>query len=234
MELLGGRDDLGAATLHGSSQVSRIRRGSSARSSRALDGHPARTSIQSSSTGSRRSQMKRAMSKENVMPPEDYASTSNHHKVYEPEPQVRRGGRRPPSKQEPAVVEEEEDEHSSCGSTSSEESGTSFGGDEEGGANDEEGGSSFAEEEEEEDSAKRSTQPQPRGLLSLMRDNETVELADLQSKKNRRVLHFLLYQHKLDIDMVQLQSDIDHDIAVNGLKKALQRPALPLYVEPAN
>jgi len=77
-------------------------------------------------------------------------------------------------------------------------------------------------------------QPQRSGLLTLMRENQTVQLSDMQEKKNRRVLHYLLYQHKLNIDMVQMQIDIDHDIATNGIEQALSRPMLPLYVEPAN
>ena len=67
-----------------------------------------------------------------------------------------------------------------------------------------------------------------------MREEKTVQLLDLQDQKNRRLLHFLLYQHKLGVDMAQLQADIHDDIATNGVEQALSRPPLPLFVEPAN
>jgi hypothetical protein len=42
-----------------------------------------------------------------------------------------------------------------------------------------------------------------------------------------------MYQHTLGIDLTELHASVDHDIAINGAA-ALSRPALPLYVEPAN
>lgn len=250
MELRGGRDDLGAATLHGNS-VSRIRGGS--KSSRTLDSHLGTSSTSghnkassSSSTSAkqqpqsgnpRRSLIKRAMSQDNVKPPEEYANRGgSSNKSNEPEP-VRRGRRR--HNPEPAVVEEEEEE-----SSSSDESGTSFGEED---SDDDSSSSNFSGDDKVDDrgcalskqhgstrSMQQQQQPKRSGLLTLMRENQTVQLSDMQEKKNRRVLHYLLYQHKLNIDMVQMQIDIDDDIATNGIEQALSRPMLPLYVEPAN
>lgn len=313
----GGRQDLGTATLHGNSVVSRIRGSGASKSSRNLDSHHGggssahdSTDLSSNSTKSsssssngyskpdRRTNMKRAMSRENVKRPEEYATASSgsggsgqsrsKQAMCDSElTAARRGGRRPNKQPEPAVVveEEEEDEAESEESDDSDDSSTSS----------DESGSSFGEESETETynsrtgsitSRKSSTkhaepararhtitsqskhrdtgrstatssstpahhhgsvnpnttnrsvqtqQGQPRrNLLHLMREEKTVQLLDLQDQKNRRLLHFLLYQHKLGVDMAQLQADIHDDIATNGVEQALSRPPLPLFVEPAN
>jgi len=252
----GGRDDLGAATLHGGNSVSRIRGGTKSSRNLSLDQHLSGGSCHGPSTNSsKRPQMKRAMSNDNVTPPEEYARGV----MQEPKPVVRRGGRRRPTKQpEPAVVEEEEEEEEveeeDNVSSSSDESGSSFGEEEDDDDDDSDGEDSFENASPQKSPHKRGTvdrasssskQPQQQqqpetttpkraGLLQLMRDEQTIVLSDLQDKKNRRVLHFLLYQHKLGIDMAQLQQDIHDDIATNGVEQALSRPVLPLYVEPAN
>ena len=313
MEQRTGRGDLGAATLHGNSAVSRIRSGS--KSTRNLDSYLGAGSGTTSGSNSqisrdgpdaidpnnktasgsnsskpdRRAQMKRAMSRENVKRPEEYAKATNTHAVHEPE--ARRGGRRPSKQLEPAVVEEEEEEVDSEedeSSTSSEDSGSSFGGESEAEACSSRFASSLASRKSftkqqqptlvrhsdnnkrhetsrsamtpsshastsnnssnsstsSNDSSNSSTvrsgkkthqQAQTNhNLLHLMREGKTVQLHDLQDQKNRRMLHFLLYQHKLGVDMAQLRADIHDDITTNGFEEALSRPPLPLYVEPAN
>ena len=306
MDLRAGREDLGAATLHGNSAVSRIRSGS--KSTRNLDSYlgagsgttkivhddaaamdPNKTSS-SSSKPDRRTQMKRAMSRENVDRPEVYANSSSTQAVYEPE--ARRGGRRPSTQLEPAVVEEDEEETESEvdeNSTSSDDSGSSFGEETEAErcssrvassqatrksstkqqqptparhsnnskhhdtsrstmksssytpASNNSSNSSTSSNGSSNSSTIRSTQTQQqekkktnRNLVHLMREETAIQLHDLQDPKNRRTLHFLLYQHKLGVDMAQLRADIHDDIATNGFEQALSRPPLPLYVEPAN
>lgn len=222
MELMAGgssstrRDDLGAATLHGTS-VSRIR------SQRVLAKEPGQ---RGTSKEDRRSTMKRAMSRENVKRPEEYGPgavavvATNPVSMYGGSTEVRRGRRRPTkaAEEEPAVVEEEEDEIADNSNQGSE------------------GDDSFAEEEEapvRRSGSSRKGLAQPRrDLLVLLREQKTVHQTDFDDKENRRILHFLLYQHKLGIDLADLQSSVDHDIAVNGAE-AMRRPTLPLYVEPA-
>jgi hypothetical protein len=223
MELTAGgssstrRDDLGAATLHGSS-VSRIR------SQRVL---LKESSHRKSSKGDRRSNMKRAMSRENVKRPEEYgpgaaaaAATVTPKSLYGGSTDVRRGRRRPVkvAEEEPAVVHEDEEELAESSDDNSDED------------------DSFAEEDEapiRRPGSGRKEQAQPRrDLLALLRDQKTVHQSDFHDKENRRMLHFLFYQHKLGVDLKELQANVDHDIALNG-PKAMRRPILPLYVEPA-
>lgn len=79
---------------------------------------------------------------------------------------------------------------------------------------------SFAADEE--------SQPQ-RDLLTLLKDNATMEPSDF-FRENRKVLHFLIYKHKLGLDAVSLQAKVDRDFANCG-GRPIPRPALPLYVE---
>jgi len=198
----------------------------------------------------KRAPIQRAMSSDNVKCPEEYAASQT----------TRRGRRRQPAVVEEEEVEEEDatttshhdEDHDDVCSTSSDESGSSFGGEE---SDAEEGssvhqpskssvqssssnGSGSTKHHSTAHASRASPKPSPRpastNLLELMRHDQTVQLHDLQDKQNRRVLHFLLYQHKLGVDMAQLQQDIHDDIATNGVEQALSRPPLPLYVEPAN
>jgi hypothetical protein len=178
-------DDLGAATLHGKSTISRIR-GSS------------KTTVPSARGGRRsdkRAAMNRAMSSENVKAPEEYG---------EQQPEVRRGRRR--------VTKEAEE-------TSDDDD-------------------SFAGEEDEfgdiaplKALSRRNRPKERRDLLLLLREKKVVQLSDFSdSKDNRRVLHFLLYQHKLGVDLEELQMKVEKDMARydGGL---VPRPIPPLYVE---
>jgi hypothetical protein len=178
-------DDLGAATLHGKSTISRIRDNRETKVSSAKGGR--RTD--------KRAAMNRAMSSENVKAPEEYG---------EQQPEVRRGRRR-------ATKESEE--------TSDDDD-------------------SFAAEEDEvgdiaplKASSRRNRPKERRDLLLLLREKKVVQLSDFsESKDNRRVLHFLLYQHKLGVDLEELQMKVDKDMSryEGGL---VPRPIPPLYVE---
>lgn len=179
-------NDLGASTLHGKSSVSRIRGVSRTRSSS--------NSKRGSST---RAPLKRAMSNDNVLPPEAGAGET-----------VRRGRRRPAK-----AVAQEELQHQPSDDDDS-----------------------FAEDEEDETvgqisplkpSSRRPTK-QRRDLLVLLREKKTVQLNDFcECRDNRRVLHFLLYQHKLGVDLEDLQVQVDK---AGGTP--VPRPIPPLYVEP--
>ena len=225
------RDDLGAATLHGSSDVSRVRSMKLAE----------KESTKSTKLvkGDRRSQMKRAMSRENVKPPEEYgpntvAMTKSHSQksvavggLYGKSPEPRRG-RRKPVKSEREIEHDESSEFDRIVDHS--DDGSSEG--------------SFAEDDvvvQKQPKAPPNIQrkktvsqsSQRRDILSLLRDKKKIQVSDMKDRDNRRILHFLIYQHSLNIDLTELQASVDNDIAING-SAALFRPPLPLYVEPAN
>lgn len=223
------RDDLGAATLHGSSDVSRVR-------SKKL-AEKESTKSTKAVKGDRRSQMKRAMSRENVKPPEEYgpntiAATKSHTQksvavgLYGNSPEPRRGRRKPVKPERDNLHEESEFErivdHSDDGSSEG----------------------SFADDDvvvQKQPKAVTNIQRkksvsqslQRRDILSLLRDKKKIQVSDMKDRDNRRILHFLIYQHSLNIDLTELQASVDNDIAING-SAALRRPPLPLYVEPAN
>jgi hypothetical protein len=226
-------EELGTATLHGNADVSRVR------SKKTTETDAAKVAKSTGTKGDRRSQMKRAMSRENVKPPEEYGpnSASNVTSVttnkytayglYGNSPEPRRGRRKPAQQQsdnkEDRISMEKHIDHSEIVSESED---------------------SFAEDDDHEivehrphqtnlQRKKSTIQPPRRDLLGLLRDQKTVQLSDMKDRDNRRILHFLMYQHTLNIDLSELQSTVDHDIAVNGAA-ALRRPVLPLYVEPAN
>merc|ERR1711933_5526 len=54
----------------------------------------------------------------------------------------------------------------------------------------------------------RKRQEPRRDLLALLRDGKTVTQKDLMDKENRRVLHFLVLEHKLGLS----QKDLFHSI----------------------
>lgn len=221
------RDDLGAATLHGSADVSRVR-------NKHLTVKDSSSSMRNVK-GDRRSQMKRAMSRENVKPPEEYGAAvvkAQTQKtvvggLYGNSPQPRRG-RRKPVQSERGSEHDESDDDSIVDQSEVDSSEGSFADDE-------------VVVEKLPTKATTSTLrkkpvPQPvqrRDILSLLRDKKKILVSDMKDRDNRRILHFLIYQHSLNIDLTELQASVDHDIAVNG-PAALERLPLPLYVEPAN
>lgn len=52
-------------------------------------------------------------------------------------------------------------------------------------------------------SSKRSTRER-RDLMDLLRERETIKQSDLMDKENRRLLHFLMYEHKMGISQKEL------------------------------
>jgi hypothetical protein len=216
-------DELGATTLHGTS-VSRIRsqRG-------VLQRQQSRRGSTSMSKGDRRPAMKRAMSTENVKRPEEYGprgTTAAPSSMYG-SGEVRRGRRRPKVEDDEALVVEVDE-------IESEEV-------EENSDDDSEGDDSFAAEDDDDepkhDSPVRTANSNRKGearrdLSVLVRDQKTVHLADFNDQENRRLLHFLIFQHKLGVDLAELQATVAQDIAMHGAE-ALRRPVPPLYVEPA-
>jgi hypothetical protein len=230
------RDDLVTATMHGHGNISRVRNPRKP----ATESQP--VSQRSSKTGvDRRSHMKRAMSRENVKPPEEYGpnatASSNAHSTMTTNmglyggnsPQPRRGRRRPvQTKNEGHDDEDETVEH--LVETSDEDD-----------VSDSDEDSFAGEDDLPKQPQKRSTSLRPlrkkvparRDLMSLLRDRKTIQLADMEDRGNRRILHFFMYQHTLGIDLNELQVSVDQDLAMNGAE-ALRRPPLPLYVEPAN
>jgi hypothetical protein len=217
------RDELATATLHGSTNVSRVR------SKKHIEKEVTKNT---KNVKDRRSHMKRAMSRENVKPPEEYgpnsqsvvapsSSTKSPAGLYGSSPEPRRG-RRKPVKEESYEEDEANEQIVDPSEVESESE------------------DSFAEEDHEGtalhnpiDIQRKKSTPIRRDLISLLRDQKTVHVSDMKDRDNRRILHFLIYQQSLNIDLTELQASVDHDIAINGAA-ALRRPTLPLYVEPAN
>jgi hypothetical protein len=75
-------------------------------------------------------------------------------------------------------------------------------------------------------------EPVRRDLRDLLRDKVAATMDDFGSKENRRLLHFLIYEHKLGVSIKELKATIAEELADNP-EKILCRPPLPLYVEPA-
>lgn len=185
-----GSDGLGASTLHGKSSVSRIRDGSRDK--------PSSRSSSKSRGGATRAPLKRAMSNDNVLPPEASAGEA-------------RRGRRRPTKQQQQPVQQEDLQPS--------DDDDSFADDEQ--------GETLGQISPLKPSSRRPTK-QRRDLLVLLREKKTVQLNDFcECKDNRRVLHFLLYQHKLGVDLEDLQAQVD-----KAAGAPVARPIPPLYVEP--
>lgn len=227
-------DELGATTMHGTS-VSRIRtqRGT-------LQRQPSRR--ESTTKGDRRPAMKRAMSTENVKRPEEYGprgtSSSTPISMYGGRSEARRGRRHPTKTNDGELTAEVTD----C---DVEESTHNYSDDDDSFA-DEDGKDNVEKDAEDgvdrhgneavtrytSPSHKTKSKPPRRELLVLLREQKTVVSNDFNDKDNRRILHFLLYQHKLGMDLSELQSNVTNDIAMHGTE-AMRRPVLPLYVEPA-
>jgi hypothetical protein len=238
-------DDLAAATLHGKSSISRIRS-----SKREIKERKAAAAVAAAagSTGvsDRRARLQRAMSRENVKRPEEYGPEGvSYYGSAVPQPmesmhgEVRRGRRRP--KKEEPVVESSPSPSSDDGSDAD-----SFAQVEEHMIDSSGRHSSRHHHQQQQQYHTRASPtksssggsgnlphtPQRRDLIQLLRDHRTVHVEDLADKDNRRILHFIMYQHKLKVDMNTLQANIDQDVATLGAA-AFVRPPLPLYVEPA-
>jgi hypothetical protein len=238
-------DDLAAATLHGKSSISRIR--SSKREIKERKAAVA-ASTGSAGTSDRRARLQRAMSRENVKRPEEYGPDGvSYYGSAVPQPmesmhgEVRRGRRRP-KKEEPVV------ESSPCPSSDDDDDSDadSFAEVEEHMIDNSGRQSSRHRHHHQQQYQTRASPaksssggngnlprtPQRRDLIQLLREQKTVDVEDLADKDNRRILHFIMYQHKLKVDMNALQANIDLDVATSGAA-AFVRPPLPLYVEPA-
>jgi hypothetical protein len=48
-------------------------------------------------------------------------------------------------------------------------------------------------------------------------------------KDNRRLLHFILYEHKMEVSLKEMVAKVEEDLATNA-EAALLRAPLPLYV----
>jgi hypothetical protein len=55
--------------------------------------------------------------------------------------------------------------------------------------------------------ATRPTEPR-RDLLILLREQKTVTQKDLTDKENRRLLHFLIYEHKMGVSLTELEKSV--------------------------
>ena len=61
-------------------------------------------------------------------------------------------------------------------------------------------------------SSARATPEEPRrDLLVLLREQKTVQPSDLMDKENRRLLHFLAYEHKMGISLKELRRSVSAD-----------------------
>ncbi|GKY94364.1 hypothetical protein MPSEU_000402300 [Mayamaea pseudoterrestris] len=192
----GPRQDLGT-TVHGSSQISRIRSGgkrqdnanSSSRRSSATKQDP------------RRGVLKRAMSTRNVKPPEDYAqgldSSSSRHTTTRASGRFRmqRGSSVrqvvPPEQPSRPVEDGSRPRLRRAQSSSS------------------------------------VTLPRRRDLLVLVREKKKVTKADLLDKENRRLLHFLMYEHKMGIPhAILLQQCQSEQASGSQLVRKMDYPTL--------
>ena len=186
-------DDLGTAMLHGKLSISRIRKSQ----------WNLNNSKERSSKSDRRSNMKHAMSRENIKRPEEYGPGGGSNASIST---LSRHGRHRPKKGDNIIVKEDETDSD---------------------------GDSFAEETPRGFKKTNSlTSPACHDLLVLLREQKSININDFHDKENHCILHFLLYQHKLGIDLLDLQNSIDHDIMMNGAE-ALHCPVPPLYVDPA-
>lgn len=82
------------------------------------------------------------------------------------------------------------------------------------------------------DGDEQCAEPVRRDLRDLLRNKELVTREDLEGKENRRFLHFLMYEHKIGVSIEALKTTIRKELAEYP-DEAFHRPSLPLYVEPA-
>jgi hypothetical protein len=72
--------------------------------------------------------------------------------------------------------------------------------------------------------------PPPRDLLMLLRNKEQISEEDLQSRENRKILHYLVYQQKLSVCFRDLVDHVQEDIE-NDPEEAFLRPPIPMFME---
>jgi hypothetical protein len=60
---------------------------------------------------------------------------------------------------------------------------------------------------EQQDNSTTPAEPR-RDLLVLLREQKTVQQSDLMDRENRRLLHFLMYEHKMGISLQELHKSI--------------------------
>lgn len=192
---------LGAATLHGGSSVSRIRSGKRRTSSTA-----SKPPIKPA-TGERRGVLKRAMSIRNVKRPEEYVDESSarrknsgRERMHLQRSASSRTVTRSDSGGEPMEVDEAAPAAAQAAprrrrSTSVEglRRQTSTGSD---------------KMTPTRQPPSRTNSVQRRDLLVLLREQKQVDQNDLLDKENRRLLHFLMYEHKMGISLSELQKSI--------------------------
>lgn len=78
---------------------------------------------------------------------------------------------------------------------------------------------------------RRVSKPKPvrRDVIELLRKNEKVTENDLMDKDNRRILHCLMMEHKLEVTFRDLASKVRKETKKDG--SVPQRPKPPLFVE---
>jgi hypothetical protein len=83
-----------------------------------------------------------------------------------------------------------------------------------------------------DDSDKDCAEPVRRELRELLRDNLSVSREDLECEENRRLLHFLIYEHTMGVCVEKLKATIAKERSEHP-EEVMCRPLLPLYVKPA-
>lgn len=85
--------------------------------------------------------------------------------------------------------------------------------------------------EEEEQPVDEPQPPHPkRDLLTLLRNGEAIAERDLQSRENRQILHYLVYQQTLNVCFQDLVDHVQEDIE-NDPEEAFLRPPIPMFID---
>ena len=172
-------------------------------------------SSSSSKSGDRRSRLTRAMSTKNVKPPEQYSSSRSSSKDVEVKAQD------PASKKSARPGLERKISQRSMRKVADKPSGTVSK------SQSRRGEESESEVETADPEAKRKQKSTSRGsssgdkaatseaprrdLLVLLREQKTVQPADLMDQENRRLLHFLAFEHKMGISFKELRRSVSAD-----------------------
>ena len=189
-------------------------------------------SSSSSKSGSRRGGLTRAMSTKNVKPPEQYSSSSSSSRPSSKDAERRKEGvekEDPIPKKSSRPGLERKSSQRSVRKVSEKSSGS----------NSNKGKSRQKEESESEvevtdpevkrkpKSTKRGSTkegkvtpvpeaaappPPRRDLLVLLREQKTVQPTDMMDKENRRLLHFLAFEHKMGISFKELRRSVSADV----------------------
>ena len=198
-------DDLGAASMHGTSSVSHVRR-------------RRRTSVERSSSSKPRGNIKRAMSTHNVRRPEEYipktttqdlyrgGNSSGPHDLYrrcdsEPSDSEDEFGADTPSESQADALNSNSFADNSVDSEVNLVLGTSQH------SKKSESKTESKKSRKSESRKKLSGEPR-RDLLLLLREQKKVSEQDFKDKENRRLLHFLIFEHKMGISLKQLHRHI--------------------------